>query len=106
MSPIDCTWWEPTGEMTPFDEHGISSPIYRNVATGERKNGSYELPVGALYWVKPPDNSRAAVGGDGLQVYCVCPGLHHWCIDGRASNCTLPNDREHRCWVRHGTVGD
>lgn len=25
-----------------------------------------------------------------------------WDIDSRASNCTLPNDKLHRCWVRHG----
>jgi hypothetical protein len=27
-------------------------------------------------------------------------------IDSRASNCTLPNDREHKCWIRHGTPPD
>jgi hypothetical protein len=31
----------------------------------------------------------------------ITPG-GEWCIDSRASNCTLPNDRLHRCWVRHG----
>ena len=25
-----------------------------------------------------------------------------WDIDDRCSNCTLPNDTLHRCWVRHG----
>jgi lambda family phage portal protein len=25
-----------------------------------------------------------------------------WDIDGRASNCTRPDDDTHRCWVRHG----
>jgi len=28
---------------------------------------------------------------------------HEWHVDGGASNCTKPNDREHRCWIRHGT---
>jgi len=23
-------------------------------------------------------------------------------IDSRASNCTLPDDNVHKCWVRHG----
>jgi hypothetical protein len=25
-----------------------------------------------------------------------------WNVDSRASNCTLPNDKIHRCWCRHG----
>lgn len=27
-----------------------------------------------------------------------------WDVDSRASNCTLPQDRTHRCWCRHGEV--
>lgn len=34
---------------------------------------------------------------------CKTPSGGEWNIDGRASNCTLPNDMLHRCWVRHGT---
>lgn len=25
-----------------------------------------------------------------------------WDTDSRASNCTMPNDKTHRCWVKHG----
>jgi len=32
----------------------------------------------------------------------ILPNGQEWDIDGRASNCTMPEDREHRCWVRHG----
>lgn len=39
---------------------------------------------------------------DGLFLTAICPNGRHWDIDGRASNCTLPNDGAHRCWVRHG----
>jgi hypothetical protein len=35
-------------------------------------------------------------------LYVVLPNGHWWDIDGRASNCTLPTDKAHRCWVRHG----
>jgi len=31
------------------------------------------------------------------------PNGHDWCVDSRASNCTMPDDRMHRCWVRTGT---
>jgi len=27
-------------------------------------------------------------------------------IDSRASNCTMPDDNAHRCWVRHGRPED
>lgn len=38
--------------------------------------------------------------GPHLQV--VLPNSHHWDIDSRASNCTLPDERTHRCWIREG----
>ncbi len=40
---------------------------------------------------------------DGQHLIAVLPNGRHWDIDSRASNCTLPNDRLHRCWRRHGT---
>lgn len=30
------------------------------------------------------------------------PHGHPWNIDGRANNCTMKDERSHRCWVRHG----
>lgn len=39
---------------------------------------------------------------DGRHLLCVLPNGHVWDIDGRASNCTMPDDTTHRCWVRHG----
>lgn len=35
-------------------------------------------------------------------LHLVLPNGIHWDIDSRASNCTLPEDNEHKCWVRHG----
>lgn len=38
-------------------------------------------------------------------VYAGKPRVYDgWSPDSRASNCTLPSDRLHRCWVRHGDV--
>jgi hypothetical protein len=31
-----------------------------------------------------------------------CPGGRDWIIDGRARNCSMPEDDTHRCWIRHG----
>lgn len=41
---------------------------------------------------------------DGKHLYIVCPDGRWWNVDGRASNCTMPDDRMHRCWCRHGDV--
>jgi hypothetical protein len=42
-----CTWWKFTDRMTPFVD-GISSPIMRQLDTGEELS-QRELPVGALF---------------------------------------------------------
>jgi len=48
---------------------------------------------------------------DGHHLICIVPGeidaagrveTHHWTVTGRASNCAMPDDRHHRCWVLHG----
>lgn len=62
---------------------------------------STDLEPGCLYWHELPkgmywDNQ------DGPSLHAVTPDGHHWNIDSRASNCGSPNDRLHRCWVRHG----
>jgi hypothetical protein len=41
-------------------------------------------------------------GPDGLSLMVKCPNGDEWCIDSRASNCTMPEDTGHRCWIRHG----
>lgn len=45
---------------------------------------------------------RGPKGSDGRCLTVRLPDGHDWCIDSRASNCTMPDDTEHRCWVRHG----
>ena len=50
------------------------------------------------WWYRDHDK-----GPDGLSLIVITPDLHPWNIDGRASNCTLPHDPIHKCWVRHGT---
>lgn len=114
MTDYPCTWWERTDEMSEF-VGGMSSPMYRNIETGE-KIPSRDLPVGALYVAtRAPGtdpNNWPPAGADGLSVVCVLIGNHgpdsrsRWFIEDQAANCTKPTDRDHRCWVRHGTVGE
>ena len=76
-------------------------PLYRRV---ENDTGELwpilEAPAGAM-WYDLQDNHKLFVGSDGRRLNVMTPG-GDWCIDWRASNCTLPQDSEHRCWVRHG----
>jgi hypothetical protein len=46
--------------------------------------------------------SRGWTNCTGRHLHCVLPNGIHWDIDARASNCTLPDDTLHRCWVRVG----
>lgn len=86
-------------------------PPYRHIDgwvrrdTGEIHERISEFGVGAMwfsYWLWKGaewDNET------GPHLLVRCPngdGTRDWDIDSRASNCTLPNDRLHRCWVRHG----
>lgn len=57
-------------------------------------------PIGAMWdatWY--PDSFGK--GADGIGLIVQTPG-GSWHVDGRASNCTKPDDKVHRCWCRHG----
>lgn len=75
-----------------------SIPLYR-LADG-REVASNELPPGATFDADWEHEYRT--GPDGLSIYVVCPDSWRWGVDSRASNCTLPEDKLHRCWCRHG----
>jgi len=59
-----------------------------------------DLPPGAMYdaWWLP----EGFAGADGIRLAVVLPNGWLWMVDDRASNCTLPKDNVHKCWVRHG----
>jgi len=65
-----------------------------------------ELHPGDMFFAPWSHHSGKCFAGwtncDGRHLHVVLPNGATWNIDGRASNCTLPNDTEHRCWVRHG----
>lgn len=101
--PVETSWWERTGQMSGFVD-GISSPMLRNLTSGEIMS-SRDLPAGALYALNN-DEAYYETGADGLAIMCRLPDGEWWRIDSRASNCTMKDDTAHRCWVRHGTVGE
>jgi hypothetical protein len=75
-------------------------------------NTASESPEpGDLFWLPCASANGAARchywdNCEGRHLYGVLPNGHWWNIDGRARNCALPNDRLHRCWIRHGRPED
>lgn len=65
-----------------------------------------EFPVGTMWDAFWLNDIPQYTGPDGKSLCVRLPGTdrHDWCIDSRASNCTMPNDNIHKCWVRHGII--
>lgn len=78
--------------------------IYRRYDTGEELPA--KLPPGAVREGIYQGKAIPPLGPDGRSLWCILPNGHEWGIDGRASNCTMPDDNEHRCWVRTGKPED
>lgn len=96
--PAKCEGCEyrfvPEDSWQVFDEQ-----IYVDKATG--REYSIRDPIPGMMWDAfwgPQDWS----GPDGRSLVIVCPDGHQWMVDGRASNCTMPDDNVHRCWTRQG----
>ena len=111
--------WELGGEPSDYPDerwpkkcdHCDATPpadAKRQVFRKRRYNTDSGLPEkGDLYFI---DHYGRREGGgcvfhdncDGRHLFAILPNGHEWDIDGRASNCTMPKDRVHRCWVRTG----
>jgi hypothetical protein len=87
------------GEEAPEDawRGAGSAPIY------DTPSGNPE--PGSLYYVTHTADEWCWFGWEncaGEHLVAVLPNGHHWQISQRASNCTRPEDKTHRCWVHHG----
>lgn len=114
----------------PFEKGGtyqlFTKQIYVRPDTGFRCTLA-DAPPGAVWdawWVsyrykrrrpgQPPGPLEPAIatgvgkmiGPDGRCLVVRLPDGHDWMIDSRASNCTLPQDNSHHCWVRTGRPED
>jgi hypothetical protein len=89
---VKCFFLEPTEA-----ECNSSNPMFRRSDNGEMTTLG-NAPVGAMWYA----DWMGIKGPDGHCLVVRLPGGHDWMVDGRCSNCTLPNDNEHQCWVRHG----
>lgn len=80
----------------------FTETVWRRTDTGEETT-LRNAPGGAMYFADWYEGMKWACGPDGKSLCVVLPNGRTWMIDSRANNCTLPNDNEHKCWVRHGT---
>lgn len=106
----------------PCEFCGIASPLlapnvinegllWRRADTGATERRISNFGVGAMWladWYRLDEPTAAIVryGYDWDNQYeppllVKTPG-GDWNVDSRAHNCTLKDDRRHRCWVRHG----
>lgn len=102
-----CFFLEDTGRTRHVDLGHISpgasreEPIYKRSDAGEETT-LYDAPPGAMWfadWLLPFEKP----GSDGHVLVVRLPNGREWVVDGRCSNCTMPKDNVHKCWVRHGT---
>ena len=108
---IDETW-----NPGKCDKCGLGYDGVQRVWRGSGTHRVYDTPDGELhpgdlYWADwahtvNDDGTVFCHDGwtncDGRHLHAVCPNGCHWDIDSRASNCGLPGDTEHRCWIRSG----
>lgn len=78
----------------------FTEQLWRRTDTGELTTLQETVP-GAMWFAWWFEGQPHYCGPDGRSLVVKTPG-GDWMVDGPASNCTLPEDREHRCWVRHG----
>lgn len=114
---IACYMIEPVFHETALTTEGKPAIVgWRRPDTGEEQRLVQEFAPGAMWyslWLerqykagRRTPNSKGSTawhpGPDGRILSVLTPG-GVWIIDSRASNCTLPYDNEHHCWIRHGT---
>lgn len=93
-------------DFKPDDEWQFNPhTLYRRSDGGELVT-LRKAPPGAMWFAPWFSDSPQYQGPDGNTLIVRCPDGHDWIVDSRASNCTMPQDNVHKCWVRHGTAPD
>jgi ribosomal protein S18 len=73
--------------------------IWERVDTGERADNINAFGPGAMWFADWYCAEDLNLSGPPLMVRT--PG-GDWMVDSRCTNCTLPDDKDHRCWPRVG----
>lgn len=101
--PAACT----CGYRFKDDDHRqiFTNHLFRRSDNGQLET-LHEAGVGAMWFAPWFSDHPAYRGPDGKTLIVRLPHNHDWIVDGRASNCTMPKDNEHKCWIRHGAPPD
>lgn len=85
----------------------FAEQLYMRVDTNELHTLT-DAPPGAMWYADwmLQEGSELHRGPDDRCLAVRLPNGLDWIIDGPAANCSLPQDRLHKCWVRHGTPPD
>lgn len=107
--PLQCEW---CGKLVPPKNSGdnlsylnyqvFRQKLYNNQSGKPEPGDLFFLDYKAMREDHPHHCHSAWTNCDGKHLQCILPNGEQWDIDSRASNCTKPEDRTHRCWVRHG----
>lgn len=94
-------WEQATGEKFLICDL-CKEPFYVSSGTTHYDTPSGDLEPGCLYWDHSLPDDYYWDNQNGPSLCAVLPEGSYWNIDSRASNCTMKDDRTHRCWVRTG----
>jgi hypothetical protein len=115
-------YWRPHSDINYINKEDPAWPThcacgYKFTKEDEYSSGSHRLYIrsdnneettigdagpGAMWFADWMGSYNGmGIGPDGHSLMVRTPG-GDWCVDSRASNCTMPEDNEHRCWIRTG----
>ena len=114
MTYPKCFLLEPIyGDDMPNQEGYNDWPPHKYI-TGWRRvdNGlvlhphTHSFGIGAMWYATWYPKNMTWDNETEPHLIVAAPSNTDWDIDSRCNNCGSPNDRLHRCWVRHGTPPD
>jgi hypothetical protein len=95
--PFGSPRWFYKSDGVVLEQQLLRKPLF-NTNSGDPEPGD-------LFWQDYLHHEGRCIFWDNCNhqhLFGVLPNDHWWDIDSRASNCTLKDDRNHRCWIRHG----
>jgi len=102
-APVPASPQEPkaVGESGVYLQRQVSVTRLYDSPSGEPEPGD-------AYWMDWHDPGECPFweNCDGKHLWAILPNGHTWDIDGRANNCTMKEEKTHRCWVRTGKPED
>lgn len=94
--------WDEIDHFQDFVCEHCGQVFKMGIGTTKYDTPSGHLEIGCLFWSYDLPENYYWDNHKGPHLNAVLPNGHYWNIDSRASNCTLQQDRTHRCWVRTG----